>query len=274
MQQVSLGYVEYPMFSNHPSVIQQHLAWCSAVGHREASIDLRGQVLARFSSTLAVGLEHALASHIEDWLAGLDVSNSSRRTYLKQLRGFYRWALDHELVVRDPTARVPLPREPKRIARPAPWEEIEVAARMAPEPVSAWIVLGAWAGLRCCEIALVRGEHLNGTALEVPCGKGGDPRHVSLHWRVAQVLADYPSSGRLWLADARTVSRRGAMWLRRAGVNATMHQLRHSFATGTYAEQGDLFAVQQLLGHANPATTAQYVRIEPARLAAAVAALP
>jgi integrase/recombinase XerC len=262
------------MISDHTVVIQRHLAWCSAVGHRPTSIELRSQVLTRFAAAIPVGLEHALALHVEDWLASLDVSISSRRTYLKQLRGFYRWAIEHEITPRDPTARVPLPREPRRIARPVPWEDIEMAGRMAPQPVSAWIILAGWAGLRCCEIALVHGEHLTATALEVPSGKGGQPRRVSLHWRVAAILQDYPSSGRLWPHDARAVSKGGRQWLRRAGVNATMHQLRHTFATGTYAEQGDLFAVQQLLGHANPATTAQYVRIEPDRLAAAVAGLP
>lgn len=35
----------------------------------------------------------------------------------------------------------------------------------------------------------------------------------------------------------------------------TMHSLRHRFATRTHALEHDVFAVQELLGHASPATT-------------------
>ena len=45
-----------------------------------------------------------------------------------------------------------------------------------------------------------------------------------------------------------------------AGV--TMHALRHRFATRAYSVNRDVFAVQQLLGHASPATTRRYVQLQ------------
>jgi integrase/recombinase XerC len=50
------------------------------------------------------------------------------------------------------------------------------------------------------------------------------------------------------------------------------HALRHRFATRAYAGTRDLFAVQQLLGHASPETTQVYVAVAGDALVAAVAA--
>src|SRR5690606_1693014 len=44
-------------------------------------------------------------------------------------------------------------------------------------------------------------------------------------------------------------------------VGVTMHALRHRFATSAYNVDRDVFTVQQLLGHASPATTQRYVQV-------------
>lgn len=53
-----------------------------------------------------------------------------------------------------------------------------------------------------------------------------------------------------------------------------MHQLRHWFATQAYRACGDLRTVQELLGHADPRTTAIYVAASPELARRAVAGLP
>lgn len=42
-------------------------------------------------------------------------------------------------------------------------------------------------------------------------------------------------------------------------TGVAMHKLRHRFASRAYAVDGDLLAVQRLLGHAMPTTTQRYV---------------
>lgn len=58
-------------------------------------------------------------------------------------------------------------------------------------------------------------------------------------------------------------SMRGALGL---PDTATPHALRHSFATHLLARQGELRAIQELLGHASLATTQLYTRVDAERL--------
>ncbi|MCA1832414.1 MAG: tyrosine-type recombinase/integrase [Actinobacteria bacterium] len=44
------------------------------------------------------------------------------------------------------------------------------------------------------------------------------------------------------------------------------HRLRHSFATAALDVSGDLRAVQELLGHASPTTTAIYTKVRQSKL--------
>lgn len=46
----------------------------------------------------------------------------------------------------------------------------------------------------------------------------------------------------------------------------TAHTLRHRYATLAYQRTGDLRAVQELLGHAKPETTARYTLVAPPTL--------
>jgi site-specific recombinase XerD len=53
----------------------------------------------------------------------------------------------------------------------------------------------------------------------------------------------------------------------------TAHSLRHRFATAAYNATKDLRAVQQLLGHARPETTARYTLVGDDAMTAAVMAV-
>lgn len=57
------------------------------------------------------------------------------------------------------------------------------------------------------------------------------------------------------------------------GDGWTAHTLRHRFATRAYAPTRDLRAVQELLGHSSPQTTARYTAVPDQAMREAVLAL-
>jgi site-specific recombinase XerC len=85
------------------------------------------------------------------------------------------------------------------------------------------------------------------------------------------------TTGRILDATAATLSRQVSTWMDAAGLKAgphdgvSAHALRHTAASNAYDRCGNVRTVQELLGHANIATTDRYLR--RANLAAQRAAL-
>jgi integrase/recombinase XerD len=81
--------------------------------------------------------------------------------------------------------------------------------------------------------------------------------------------------GRAHPAQHRQPGPRPGPALRRAGVAASAHQLRHWFGTQTLrAAGGNLRTAQELLRHADANTTAGYTKVDDADRRAAILALP
>jgi integrase/recombinase XerC len=148
----------------------------------------------------------------------------------------------------------------------------------------AMLLLAAFAGLRCQEIAgLERDDVIEAKdLLRVRHGKGQKERVLPLHPDVMAALRalPMPQTGPLFLRPSGaahtpvTVSEAMRDYLRRiCGIDATAHQLRHWFATEVYASSKDIRVTQELLGHSNPATTARYVAFSRVDAAAAVGSL-
>jgi site-specific recombinase XerD len=109
-------------------------------------------------------------------------------------------------------------------------------------------------------------------------GKGAKDRLVPLSVHLLAELRDYwrryrpgtwlfagPSGERLC---AGTVQRMIKRVLRRAGISkpATMHTLRHSFATHMLEAGIDVLTLQKILGHRHLTTTALYLHLRSDRL--------
>lgn len=147
--------------------------------------------------------------------------------------------------------------------------------------------LMARAGLRVGEVVRLHltDVEMNGRSgwLTVRAGKGNKTRRVPLNGEVRQALkawlderpkvVEEPAlflsrSGRP-LAE-RDVQRMVAEYARIAGVDASPHTLRHTFATRAVEKGVDLATLQALLGHSRLETTGRYLHPSAERMQEAV----
>lgn len=140
------------------------------------------------------------------------------------------------------------------------------ARRMWPE--GAVVMLGLYAGFRRAEIAWAKWEWWTKRRWEwvTILGKGGRTRHVPVHPDLRSWLRPRTGHGYMFPGGAgrsyvsvTTINNWFNMVADRAGVDATPHQLRHTFAQTLYRQTRDIHLVQTLLGHADIKTTMVYV---------------
>jgi len=261
--------------------IQAHLASITLAGHRPASVNVRGKVLRDFASGISDGrgLHEATRSDIELFLAR-PLKPASRRAYLAHLRGYFRWALEMELVTVDPTARIPRIKVPRGVPRPVGHADLTKALTCAPPVMRAWVLLMALGGLRCCEVARLRPCDLievEGTRLlYLRETKGGGTATVPAHPAVVEALLALRIEDDLWWScRPAQVSRAVACHLRGVGIDATGHQLRHTAGTAFYRASGhDLLVTAALLRHASVANAQIYAELDPRRAAEVVGLVP
>lgn len=259
---------------------------CRRRNLRPGTIDQKRRCLARLTRHLGGDPADATHDQLVAFLDRLD-QPEARATELSHLRTFYRWAVAEGHLGVDPSARLVRPRVPRRLPRPIPTNDLAVALDTAPERVRPWLVLAAYAGLRACEIARLRGQDLlwenDPPLLVVDEGKGGHMGAVPMCPTVAAELAGMARSG--WLfprrdgqpgpTPAHVVSRLANGHLHGLGITHTLHTLRHWFGTQTLrANGGNLRETQELLRHQSPVSTAIYTWVDPRAAAATVGELP
>ena len=218
--------------------------------------------------------------------AGL--AGSSIRRAISALRTWFRLLLAEGVVTHDPTERL----VPPRTGRTLPTVlSVEVIGRLLAAPTHddpllfrdrAMLELGYGAGLRVSEWITLEVRHLLlAEGLVRVLGKGGKERLVPIGRSAIGAVAVYlrelrpaldrgHGAGRLFLnARGRPLSRVGAWKMLRKHVEAagiagevSPHTLRHSFATHLLEGGADLRAVQEMLGHADIATTQIYTHLD------------
>jgi integrase/recombinase XerD len=213
------------------------------------------------------------------------------------LRSFYRHLRREGLIEHDPTADLHGPRKTQRLPRVLSRQEVARLLRepQGSEPLAlrdrALLEVMYACGLRVSEVI---GLELADIDLDegMLCarGKGAKERLVPVGRQAVAALGAYCASGRPALLDSRSESARASPTLflnrrgsglsrqglykivqghaRGAGLQARMspHTLRHSFATHLLAGGCDLRSLQEMLGHADLATTQVYTHLSAERL--------
>jgi len=224
-------------------------------------------------------------------LHGQGLGAASLARTLSAWRSYYRWLARHGAVERNPCDGLRPPKRPKTLPRVL---SIDQAQALLDRPADALLELRDKAmfelfyssGLRLSELAgLDTGAALDfaeGTVTVT--GKRNKTRSVPLGGKAVAALATWLARrGEIAAADqpalfvgwrgnrlnVRTIERRLQAWALKSGLGLHVHphMLRHSFASHVLQSSGDLRAVQEMLGHANIATTQVYTHLDYQHLA-------
>jgi integrase/recombinase XerC len=250
-----------------------------------------------------VALEQVQPHHVRGWMARLHRGGLGPRSIAMMLsawRGLYRWWGEQGTVASNPVEGVRAPKAAKPLPKALSVDHAVALANHTTDDGDARLAARDHAivellygcGLRVAELIgldLRAGRDASGwidsaDATAHVLGKGSKRRSVPVGRSALQALAAWtavrdelakPDESALFVSQRGT--RLGAGQLRSrlkqtaiaAGVPTHVHphMLRHSFASHVLQSSGDLRAVQELLGHANIATTQVYTRLDFQHLA-------
>jgi len=267
--------------------IHTHLQWLRLRGLRPATITARRGALLRLQRALPDTLLVATEDDLQTWQQNLRLGIHGLSTETAHVAQFYRWSVRSHHRADDPTAILVRPRTPASVPRPISEADLRMALACAPDRIRPWLILAGWCGLRAREIALLERADIHDQddppTLFVRDGKGGKQRVVPLPRTVAAELmaCGLPARGALFrraddtpgpITPAR-LSKVASNYLHSIGLQATLHSLRHRYATVSYQATHDLLLVRDYLGHTDAQTTAGYAKINPAAPAALLLAL-
>lgn len=220
---------------------------------------------------------------------------SSARIMMVHVRIFFRYLAAQHILPTNPAALVQSGRMGMQIPQTLSEEDVRVLLESIDQQQlpfgardRAMLEMLYGSGLRVIELVSLRPEQVDWDEGFVRItGKGDKTRYVPLGGAAAQALRFYREHARHLLLrddkpDPRVVflSRRGGKLTRErirqviktraaaAGLdeNVFPHILRHSFATHLLENGADLRVIQDMLGHADLATTQIYTHVEQKRL--------
>lgn len=220
------------------------------------------------------------------------LSERSIALRLSALRQFCGFLVEQGVLQQNPAESVNAPKMGKPLPKHLHIEELEGLLTFTPESVheardKAMFELVYGCGLRLSEVTGLNClDVLDDHILNVN-GKGGKQRRIPigqhaweavsawLTWRVQFITPSNSAEPALFLSQrgSRLGNRQVAKRLEQLGAkqgidtHISLHKLRHSFATHVLESSGDLRAVQELLGHANLATTQVYTHLDFQHLA-------
>ena len=212
----------------------------------------------------------------------------SRARLVSTLRSFYRFLVAEQIVASDPTAGIAAPRTGRKLPSVLTLRQVErllaaVAGERPPDLRDRAILEVLYGcGVRVSELCGLDRTDLDFRAATLRVhGKGSKQRLIPIGGPALTALDVYLERGRCELTGRQAtaalfLNQRGgrlsrvSVWsllkryARAAGLaaNVAPHTLRHSYATHLLEGGADLRVVQELLGHADIATTEIYTHVD------------
>ena len=216
---------------------------------------------------------------------GLAPKSLQRR--LSACRSYYAWLLKNGRIPASPGAGLRAPKAPRRLPQVL---DVDEAVRLVEVPTDvplglrdrALLELFYSSGLRLSELCALRWRDLDmAGGMVTVLGKGSKERKVPVGSHARNALTEWrqerPAGNEAFVfpgrgdgpISQRAVQIRIKQLAQRQGLfkHVHPHMLRHSFASHILESSGDLRGVQELLGHADIATTQIYTHLDFQHLA-------
>ncbi|WP_269792239.1 tyrosine recombinase XerC [Stenotrophomonas sp. Iso1] len=227
---------------------------------------------------------------LRDFIAGehrRGLAPKSLQRRLSACRSFYAWLLKNGVIDNSPAAGLRAPKAPRKLPQVLDADEaVQLVELPTDAPLGlrdrALLELFYSSGLRLSELCALRWRDLDLlSGMVLVHGKGNRERSVPVGshalsalqaWRKDSVGVNekpvFPGRGGGPITQ-RAVQIRIKQLAQRQGLfkNVHPHMLRHSFASHILESSGDLRGVQELLGHADIATTQIYTHLDFQHLA-------
>lgn len=227
-------------------------------------------------------IQHFMAQSHRD---GLAPKSLQRR--LSALRSQFKYLMKQGQLQSDPSTGLRAPKAPRKLPQVL---DVDEAVRLVELPTDgelglrdrAMLELLYSSGLRVSELCALRWTDLDlDESLVTVLGKGSKTRVVPVGSHAVKALSEWRQAGiaerhapvfpgRAGKAiSTRAVQLRLQQLAQQQGIwkRVYPHLLRHSFASHMLESSGDLRSVQELLGHADIATTQIYTHLDFQRLA-------
>jgi site-specific recombinase XerD len=245
------------------------------------TVDTYVRCVAAFARHFGRSPEHLDAEHVRLYQLHLLAQKASWSRFNQAvcaLRCLYQLTLGRPDLVR----MIPYGKKPRPLPCVLSPDEVRRFLEAVADPFYQTLFQAAYAaGLRVSEVVRLQLTDVDAArmVLHVRCAKGRKDRLVPLSPLLLQRLRQHwlRHRPRQWLFPGRSpaghisvgrVQRLCQRAMRAAGIakKASMHTLRHSYATHLLEQGTDLPTLQKLLGHNQISTTLRYVHLSQAHL--------
>ncbi|PZX07890.1 integrase/recombinase XerD [Psychrobacillus insolitus] len=221
---------------------------------------------------------------VRNYLASLEnIQTSTMGKKLTVLKSFFGWMVKEEILLRDPTAKIRLPKKKKRLPKGLTIQELELVRETCnTKRERALIEVFYSTGCRLSELASMNIDSIDKQEMSTTViGKGNKERKVYLTFMALYHLESYLKERNddceaVFITQRRPYRRMGNKAIQvevdhieqRVGLKnkkLTCHTMRHTLAQNMLDNGAKLEEVQNILGHENIGTTQIYAQVSEER---------
>jgi len=198
---------------------------------------------------------------------------------LNALKHFFDFCLDQQLVAGNPVKPSHFVRRGRPLPKALSREQVQRLFGQIAHPMDrALFLVILRCGLRVSEVAQLKLEQIDWEqqALHIVQGKGRKDRRVYMSpdavASVQQCLAQHPGARAqgyvFWNRkraqqplSVKAIQKKMERYAKAAGITASCHSLRHTFASNLLEHGAEVVAIRDFLGHSQVASSERYAKI-------------